>query len=197
MIDGSRSPSRLCARAGRGRSLASAGATIGLARRNSARRSIGDPSIARFSRDSSCSSGSTGRRADVIEHLVGLQAQEPIDPVRRPLVADRGLRPDDPVRPARGSTRCPSPAPARDHPSRHRSRPARHAARSSVRSSSGCWRRAARSAGASSAPGVDQDAVVEAGRRLLEEQPRTRAELREALGAPVPDAPTPPPSPRR
>ena len=36
--------------------------------------------------------------------------------------------------------------------------------------------------------GVDQDAVAEAGRRLLEEQPRTRAELRELLAPQFPGA---------
>jgi hypothetical protein len=127
--------------------------------------------------------------AEVTEHLVGLQAQEPIDPyvalwsridgfdpmTLSDLLADRLAVRAQLLR-------------ATIHLVTDRDmlamRPVlRPVLERMLASGSPFGRNLARA-------GVDVGAVVEAGRQLLEEQPRTRAELREALGPQFPAADT-------
>jgi Winged helix DNA-binding domain len=125
--------------------------------------------------------------AEVTEHLVGLQAQEPIDPYialwsriegfdpmsLSDLLADR--------RAVRAQLLRATIHLVTDRDMLTMRPVLRPVLERMLWSGSPFGRSLARA-------GVDVDAVVEAGRRLLAEQPRTRAELRDALGPQFPAA---------
>ena len=124
--------------------------------------------------------------AEVIEHLVGLQAQEPQDPYVALWSRIDGFRPEE----LEGLIEAPEggadDAHARDDPPRHRPGLPRAAAGHAGGPPSGCSGAGARSGGGSRDADVDE--VVAAGRaQLLEEEPRTRAQLRALLAERWPD----------
>ena len=113
--------------------------------------------------------------AEVIEHLVGMQAQEPKRPVRGALDADRGLSAGGAGGADRGARGGADDAHARDDPPRHRARclalrPPMQAVTERIHwTASPFGRRLG---------GADPEEVVAAGREILEEEPRTRAQIR-------------------
>lgn len=127
--------------------------------------------------------------AEVTEHLVGLQAQEPIDPYIALWSRIEGFDPMElsDLLANRRAVRA-QLLRATIHLVTDRDmlamRPVLRPVLERMLSSGSPFGRSLARAG------VDVDAVVEAGRRLLEEQPRTRAELREALGPQFPAADT-------